>query len=321
MNSPAQRIFDAWWPDLPRYAGNLPAKGTLAGTLIVIENLKEDFDLSLESHTASGGSQIRGVGRAALNTILEAHGEDRPFLKEAGRTNRGLRGAVKKLLGVISKQSLEKLPLKARNLVLEELQALLVEKVREYFSLEKIKVSYDPTKTTRQMVVELLESASVDGKSGQLAEYLVGAKLELRFPDHEIDNKPFSSADQPRGVKGDFSIGDAVFHVTVSPTIGHYEKCEENIKEGLYPYLLTLGESVSAARQTIVNNSYGNIAVESIESFVAQNLDELSEFSKSDAEGLLLELLTVYNRRVDEVENDKSLLIEIPPNLRGGEKE
>ncbi len=59
----------------------------------------------------------------------------------------------------------------------------------------------------------------------------------------------------------------------------------------------------------------GRIAVESIESFVSQNIDELSMFSSDGIADELRALLETSNRRVDAVENDKSLLIEFPPNL------
>jgi hypothetical protein len=60
----------------------------------------------------------------------------------------------------------------------------------------------------------------------------------------------------------------------------------------------------------------GRIAVEGIESFVGQNVDEMSGFSSQTLKSTFLELLEIYNRRVDLVEPDKSVLIQIPPNLR-----
>jgi hypothetical protein len=52
-----------------------------------------------------------------------------------------------------------------------------------------------------------------------------------------------------------------------------------------------------------------------MESFIATNIDELSEFDGEKLVSGLRRLLETYNRRVDEVELDKSLLIEIPRNL------
>lgn len=55
--------------------------------------------------------------------------------------------------------------------------------------------------------------------------------------------------------------------------------------------------------------------MESIETFVSQNLDELSVFKKDELMSGLRRLLETYNERVDAVETDKSLMIDIPKNL------
>lgn len=62
-------------------------------------------------------------------------------------------------------------------------------------------------------------------------------------------------------------------------------------------------------------NHTGRISVRSIEDFVSQNLDELFALSDGDLISGFRRLLEVYNERVDRVETDKSLLIEIPRNL------
>jgi hypothetical protein len=59
----------------------------------------------------------------------------------------------------------------------------------------------------------------------------------------------------------------------------------------------------------------GKIAVESIESFVSQNIEEISVFSKSQLTSGFRNLIKTYNERVDASEIDKSFLIEIPDNL------
>ncbi|MBD3402012.1 DUF4928 domain-containing protein, partial [candidate division GN15 bacterium] len=48
---------------------------------------------------------------------------------------------------------------------------------------------------------------------------------------------------------------------------------------------------------------------------VSQNIEELSQFSDQFRHQRLRALLETYNQRVDAVEVDKSLLIEIPRNL------
>jgi ubiquinone/menaquinone biosynthesis C-methylase UbiE len=56
--------------------------------------------------------------------------------------------------------------------------------------------AYYPEESTAHFIHELLEEARSRGKEAQLAQYLVGAKLQLRFPEEAIDNYSYSTADQ-----------------------------------------------------------------------------------------------------------------------------
>lgn len=48
-----------------------------------------------------------------------------------------------------------------------------------------IKFDYDVKRTTRQCVKDILAAARQTSKEGPVAQYLIGAKLKLRFPDKE----------------------------------------------------------------------------------------------------------------------------------------
>jgi hypothetical protein len=152
-------------------------------------------------------------------------------------------------------------------------------------------------------------------KAGPVAQYLVGAKLQLRFPDMQVSNQRYSAADIQSGRCGDFQIGDTAFHVTVSPMPGLYEKCRTNISSGLRVFVLVPDSSVVGARQNAEAIAPGKIAVESIESFIGNNIEELSLFKKDKLTSGFRRLLDTYNTRVDEIEADKSLMIQIPPTL------
>jgi hypothetical protein len=131
-----------------------------------------------------------------------------------------------------------------------------------------------------------------------------------------VINESYSTADDQLGRKGDFCLGDTIFHVTVAPMPALYEKCKSNINEGLRVYILVPDRCMTATRQNTELTTPGQIAVESIESFVSQNIEELSLFLKNKLVTGLSHLLETYNTRVDASEVDKSLLIEIPQNLK-----
>lgn len=94
-----------------------------------------------------------------------------------------------------------------------------------------------------------------------------------------------------------------------------YKKCKRNIEEGYRVFILVPDRCLAGARQNAEITMPGKIAVESIESFVGQNLEELSTFSKDELIDEFRRMLEIYNLRVDAVEIDKSMLIEIPRNI------
>ena len=81
-------------------------------------------------------------------------------------------------------------------------------------------------------------------------------------------------------------------------------------------YLLVSDRVLAGTRVNASLSALGRIAVESIESFVGQNIDELARFSLQEAAYAVRELLETYNARVSQCELDKSKLIDIPTNLR-----
>jgi hypothetical protein len=94
-----------------------------------------------------------------------------------------------------------------------------------------------------------------------------------------------------------------------------FEKCAQNIRDGFRVFLLIPDRTLSGARQNAELAMPGRLSVESIESFVATNIEELSTFSKKEVTSGLRRLLKSYNRRVSECETDKSMMIDLPKNL------
>ena len=307
--------LEEWYASVKRRQRTGTPKGTICGSLVVLERLKEDFDLDLDSHTAEGGSQIKGAGGTAAIRILESHGEHRPFAAEGGRTNRGLRGDIGALLLAIKSTALVGMADEERAAALSEAQEWLVGKAREHLNARGLKAVYNPSHTSRQMVHDLLSAARTAKKDGAVAQHLVGAKLQMRFGELSIENNSYSTADQQTGRSGDFQINDTVFHVTVSPFDALFSKCERNLDDGLRVFVLVPDRVLLAARQNAEQHRAGRISVEAIESFVSQNIEEIGAFGLGDVRNSTLSLLLEYNRRVDEVEYDKSLKVEIPTNL------
>ena len=226
-----------------------------------------------------------------------------------------MRGDINGLLKAVNSADLAPVSLGKRNAILRGLQQFLVERVRDFHNLQRLEIIFDPAKSTWQSIQDLLQKAAEGGKDGPVAQYLVGAKLQLRFPELKISNESYSTADMQLGRPGDFRVGDTVFHVTVSPMTAVYEKCKKNLDQGLKVYLLVPDRLVAGTRQNSELQAAGRIVVQSLEAFVSQNIDELSSFSNSEVKKAFRKLLEIYNSRVDSTETNKSMMIEIPSNV------
>jgi hypothetical protein len=310
--------FEDWYNELKVHkVSEGPARGTIAAALLILDKLQNDFNLDLDSYrTEKGQSQIAGLSAAAIAGILERFGEKRPFLSEGGRTNRGAAGDMAKMLNTIANMELSKLSKNKRNSILQSFQLFLVKKIEDFHNRQILKVHYDPSTTTLHFISEILQVAKNRGKDGKVAQYLVGAKLQMRYPEIEIENYSSSTADQQLNRRGDFQVNDTVFHISVSPMQPVYEKCKSNVEEGFRAYLLVPDKRLAGAKDYAEALLSGKIFVQSIDAFVAQNVEELSSFSKGKIAGEFHQLLSIYNSRVDAIESDKSLLIEIPANMK-----
>jgi len=311
--------FEKWFLGLKpqkQYCG-LPAKGTIAAALVVLERLREQCDLRMASHLTEGGAQIAGLTSSSLGKILARFGESRKFPSEAGRTNRGNNQPINDLLEALEAAGFGGLACSDRNSLINAMQKKLVGVIGEYYKLERLRFEYDPASPVRVVIASILEIAARRNQSGPVAQHLVGAKLALRFPDLTVDCFPYSAADDQSGRAGDFRIGNTAFHVTVAPNLGHVARCEKNISEGLAVFLLVCESKVSAAKALLETRNLQNmVAAESVESFVGQNISELAKFTSDGRSSMMAQLLENFNNRIRLAETDLSLLIEIPSALR-----
>lgn len=311
--TPCEAIIDHWW-----HALGTQTRGHIAGGLVLVENLREmgdGLDFAVDSHKAGHSDQLRNATRSKVQSILARFGEERVFLKEGGRTNRGLVRSLTPLLTTLSDADLELLTPDEREAEFCRMQLFLAGKARNVFDAEKISFDFRRSTASREIMRVILDAADVRGKAGDVAEYLVGAKLALRFPDYDIRNSAASAADVQAAEQGDFQVNDCVFHVTVAPNNGHYEKCLRNISDGFRVFILVRDGMVESTRRIVGRLTDGQASVESIESFVSQNVEELSHFEGARVPQTLKVLIEKYNERVAEVETDLSLQINIPAAL------
>jgi hypothetical protein len=163
----------------------------------------------------------------------------------------------------------------------------------------------------RITIGDLLLSSGANGR--HIAVHLVGATLQLRFPSNDfhgvrVARDAVDDADPPTDRPGDFVIGDTVFHVTVSPSRRHFEKCEQNVLSNLRPLLLVPESQLANVTGALKLQYSTRIGATSIESFISQNMEEMSVFSYGALREQVKRLIEVYNQRIDEAELGKPYL-------------
>ena len=299
-------------------------RNVMAVGLIMCEHMRSHFPLD-ESEWFTG-SQVRLLGGSRIDRILAQHGENRRFASEGGRTSRGSQYLARSFADMVNGSPaaviFNTLDNDDRDVVVEELQRRMVDRIRaDFFNRQRLEVEIEVGKHTRRAIESLLDRGADKGgnAAGAVVQHLVGAKLHIRYPDLEIENQSYTTADQQTGRFGDFKLNDTAIHVTMSPTEALLAKCQDNIAEGYRPMILTPAGKIEAARGLAENlGIHDSVTVRGIEEFVAGNVDEMAVYSAGAIQQQLRELLEAYNRRVAEVEPDQSLLVQIPENLAGG---
>jgi len=310
----AIEVFESWMDRHEGPESGLPYRGRNYAALVTLNRLLEDYNLDRSKHKTPTGSSVKRLTHHNVSGILESFGETRDPLEEAGRTSRGTLDAVEDLLGSLQNTDLDKLSYESRYDVLERMMEMCVEVEQEYHERARVEFEYRPSDSAPLVIGAIINAAGK--KRGAVAQHLVGAKLDLRLENESIPAHSAYTADDQTGRRGDFNINDTVFHITVSPKDSVYEKCESDVNNGFGVYLLVPEQVRTAAKETVENMYSNHINVKSIESFVGQNIDEIAEFSESLFNDKMKKLIKCYNERVDGAEANKSIMIEMPPNLR-----
>ncbi|KIQ64057.1 hypothetical protein TR51_28640 [Kitasatospora griseola] len=324
MNSAATAMIEKiepWYEDRRSKKGSIDSNVMCAG-LYITEFLVSAFPLTHADYKAD--SQVKGASGAKAKTLLADHGETRQFTSEGGRTSRLTIKHAETLAeivnGVGEEVGVEGYTPLERKVLAHLLQAWFVARIQDdYFGKQKVSAEIDPSFSVRTTVANLLEAGRERGgnTAGAIAQHLVGAKLQIRFPDVDINVESYTTADVQTGRAGDYEVGDTAIHVTMSPGEKVFkERCANNIKNGFRPRVLVPEGSVLAASQlAFVAGLHKQVAVQSIEDFVGTNIEEVAGFAQTEIKAQLRKLLEVYNERIDVAEADKSLKIEIPTNL------
>ncbi|MBI2887348.1 MAG: DUF4928 family protein [Chloroflexi bacterium] len=182
-------------------------------------------------------------------------------------------------------------------------------------SSQSIRFVYNPACSTYQLIHELLNRTCWSNKGDMFVSNLIGASLQLSFPDSIIPVYAYSRADLPGDQPGSLVVGSTVFHVTEAPTLETISFLKRDVGLDYRVYVLVPERILSETLRLVNRLISESITCQSIESFVGSSIDILSGFETEALPKTLKRLLETYNNRVDSAELDPSLLIDIPKNL------
>lgn len=284
--------------------------------LVVSRMIADGIPIDDSRLYSEGKSQVRGLSGSTIAKILEQHGEVRLFTREGGRTSRGtihLAVSFRNAINDVNPYPREGLDTNHISFLLED---FFKDCVRiDYFDKQRITVDIETTKPVSSIISDILDAAAErsDKPTGVVLQHLIGAKLQLRFPEIEIGLDRANAADMQTDREGDFQVGTTAFHVTTAPMEKLISRCVENKRSGYRPVILTLESKVLAARQMAENVGMSEqISVQASEMFIGTNIEEIAIYDGDKIREGVARLIRTYNERIENIEIDKSLMIDEP---------
>src|SRR5215472_5142703 len=155
-------------------------KGPLSVALVVTQHARTmGLPLDPEKLLTEGGGQVLGLGRSAVQSILDRYGIERVLAAEGGRTSRGSIGNMREYVALLNGVHAE------GTVDLNAIEGFWVARVREFFAAKPFRIRLDPSRSLRLVVRDVLEQAEERQKAafgvwyvGAVMQHLVGAKLD-----------------------------------------------------------------------------------------------------------------------------------------------
>lgn len=287
-------------------------KGPLCVALVVTQHARKGLPLNPDKLLTEAGGQVLGLGKGAVQTVLNRHGITRVLAAEGGRTSRGSIGKMREYVTFLNGLA------NSGEVDLDAVEAFWIARVHEFFSAKPFKIRLDASRSLRTLVRDMIVQAEERQRTapgmqyaGAVLQHLVGAKLDCALGVGNFEHNSFSTSDAQLGRSGDFFIGDVAIHVTTAPGEAVIGRCRDNIDDGHRPIIVTTSRGLTVAEGLAENAGLGErIDVFEVEQFVALNLYELGKFAAEGRRMAVADVVTRYNEIVGTVETDPSLKIE-----------
>jgi hypothetical protein len=261
--------------------GGVCVPARLQSMLALLESLRGLPTLELSDHLSGAGQSLKGhepLAASALKRLGLAS-----LNKNSGRRSSNLHAWANPLLTIISDAGFSKASERKRLELLDDAQNQIGYHLRQLIEEGPLRIKTQG-KTAEAVISDLLKQAEKKNKGGDVAQYLVGAKLTIRLqidiPVHGANKGDRKSHADTSARLGDFEVGNTIIEIAIGkPDDKHLEQIEEIVDTtDREVWLLTREDRVAAWKNEIaqlLGKRVGRIVVASVESFVGQNITEL----------------------------------------------
>lgn len=278
----------------------VPAR--LQAAIALTERLRECPSLDISDHkrpNSSGLISHETYGDAAHNRLkLEI------LNKNHGRRSCDVGEWGPKLLDMFASHNFANISPDERARQLDAVQSALGAAIRVILESDPIFASI-ATGSAESVIRDIIRQADSKGKGGDVAQYLVGAKLMLRL-NKEIPVLPANQGDRKSRIDsnaraGDFEVEDAIVEVAIGPPDNkHLQQVADALRRtAKQVWLLTRHEHVPKWKVglELLSADLNRVVISSVEAFVGQNMTEMGEFSTKGISTQFERLFDLYNNR------------------------
>jgi hypothetical protein len=279
--------------------GQRDMAGRLLGVVALLERMR-DYPMSLDvaDHVQGAGNQLIEHNRYCQQA-LDRFGVASP-LKEYGRKSCNLGDWVGPLLEWLKTREFASLTPNDQVSLLDTLEAVVSLRL-EAISQDKPLIARYNKGTAKAVIGDILDQAQEKKRGKDVAEYLVGAKLQVRLGQDVVMPKNVNTPN--RDGPSDFRVGDAAIEVTVNPADRrHLSQIEHILANTTLDVWFLVRLKDREKWQNVLDATFpeplaGRVAINDIEAFVGQNISELGGFDTARVVRTLAELFRVYNER------------------------
>lgn len=294
MSTLPAKSFEEWL-DLHMVSGTRAIPARLLTLVGLLERLRRVPILDIESHRAPSGAQLI-EHNAIIAEALSRLGVRSP-VQEFGRRANNLNAWSRPLFEWLRASGFESLDDASRDAFVTSLQMPAAQRLTAINEEKPLIVRYSKG-TSVAVIADILDQAQAKKKAKDVAEYLVGAKLQLRFGDEAVRPKHVNAASLAN--LADFRLGGTAIEVTTAPRAddSHTNQFRDIIRNtGLQVWVL-VRRCDRATWQAGVDALFGadaaRIVVADIETFVGQNVSEIAAFDAAQIRNTLKALFDKY---------------------------